>query len=61
MAWLRATGAGRIFEAAGALLGLCTVNRHEGEAAMAFEALAERHEGDVDCWSEIELPPDREG
>ena len=31
-AWPRATGAGRLFEAAGALLGLAAVNGYEGEA-----------------------------
>lgn len=38
--WPLATGAGRLFEAAGALLGLATVNSYEGEAAARLEALA---------------------
>lgn len=53
--WPRATGAGRVFEAAGALFGLCTHNRHEGEAAIAFEALAAEHVGGVEPWREVEL------
>jgi hydrogenase maturation protein HypF len=38
--WPLASGAGRLFEAAGALLGLAAVNGWEGEAAARFEALA---------------------
>jgi hydrogenase maturation protein HypF len=38
--WPRAHGAGRLFEAAGTLLGACPNNRHEGEAAAVLEALA---------------------
>ena len=40
--WPMASGAGRVFEAAGALLGVGTVNRWEGEAAARLEALASR-------------------
>ncbi len=38
--WPLATGAGRLFEACGALLGLATVNHFEGEAAIRLEAHA---------------------
>jgi hydrogenase maturation protein HypF len=38
--WPMASGAGRVFEAAGALLGLAAVNSYEGEAASRLEALA---------------------
>jgi hydrogenase maturation protein HypF len=38
--WPLASGAGRLFEAAGALLGLAAVNGWEGEAAALLEALA---------------------
>ena len=54
--WPRATGAGRVFEAAGALFGLCTHNRREGEAAVAFEALASEHHGGIAPWREVGLP-----
>ncbi|HVN76423.1 MAG TPA: carbamoyltransferase HypF [Thermoanaerobaculaceae bacterium] len=40
--WPRASGAGRLFEAGGALLGLATVNGYEGEAAARLEALAQK-------------------
>jgi len=38
--WPRACGMGRVFEAAGALLGLAASNGFEGEAAARLEALA---------------------
>ena len=38
--WPQATGAGRLCEAVGALLGLTAVNRYEGEAAALCEAAA---------------------
>lgn len=38
--WPLASGTGRVFEAAGALLGLAAVNSYEGEAASRLEALA---------------------
>ena len=56
--WPRATGAGRVFEAAGALLGLAAQNGWEGEAAARFETLACRCTESVEPWPEITLPPD---
>ncbi len=38
--WPLACGAGRVFEASGALLGLAPENRYEGEAAIRLEAAA---------------------
>ena len=38
--WPLATGAGRLFEACGALLGLAPINHFEGEAAIRLEAVA---------------------
>jgi hydrogenase maturation protein HypF len=49
-----ATGAGRIFEAAGALAGLVAVNGYEGEAAARFEALAARAPA-VAAWNDVQL------
>ncbi len=53
-AWPQASGAGRLFEAMGALLGLVTTNRWEGEAAVRLEALAARH-APVPPWEELSL------
>jgi len=53
--WPRATGAGRVFEAAGSLLGVGIRNGWEGECAVRLEALALRAPDDVPTWSEIEL------
>lgn len=53
--WPRASGAGRLFEAAGALFGLVTRNDWEGEAAARFEALAATFEGSPPLWEEIEI------
>ncbi len=55
--WPLASGAGRIFEACGALLGLVGENRWEGEAAAALEAAAARA-GEVEPWPEV-TPGDR--
>jgi len=56
--WPRATGAGRVFEAAGALLGLVGVNGYEGEGAARVEALAARASGPVEAWPEVRLNDD---
>jgi len=52
--WPRATGAGRLFEAAGAMLGLAAVNGYEGEAAARLESLAEGA-GPREPWGEVRL------
>jgi hydrogenase maturation protein HypF len=57
--WPVATGAGRVFEAAGALLGLAAVNGYEGEAAARLEALASSWAGPVEPWPEVSIPVDR--
>lgn len=54
--WPDATGAGRLFEAAGAMLGLCATNTWEGEAAARLEALASST-GEVASWPECRLDP----
>jgi hydrogenase maturation protein HypF len=48
--WPLASGAGRVFEAAGALLGVGHVNRWEGEAAARLEALASQADERVESW-----------
>ncbi len=53
--WPIATGAGRVFEAAGALLGLAVVNGYEGEAAARLESLASRCGDPVTPWAEVSL------
>ena len=52
--WPRASGAGRLFEAAGALLGLVSRNDWEGEAAARFEALAASSDPSPP-WREVEI------
>ena len=39
---VESTSAGRIFDAAAAILGICNVSTYEGEAAMRLQAFAER-------------------
>lgn len=62
--WPRASGAGRVLEAAGAMLGLAPVNGWEGEAAARLEALAGLEGprvGDAAAWSELTLGRDAAG
>jgi hydrogenase maturation protein HypF len=58
--WPMASGAGRVFEAAGALLGVGEVNRWEGEAAARLEALASTVASEPEPWSGREIEA-REG
>ncbi len=48
--WPLASGAGRVFEAAGAILGLGKANRYEGELAMALEAAAGHYRRKAQPW-----------
>jgi hydrogenase maturation protein HypF len=54
-AWPMACGAGRLFEAAGALAGLASENDWEGEAAARFETLAAQYQGPAPFWDEVAL------
>jgi hydrogenase maturation protein HypF len=56
--WPRASGAGRLFEAAGALLGLVGRNDWEGEAAARLEALAASAPEPTAPWHELGLGHD---
>lgn len=53
-----ANGAGRLFEAAGALLGAAVVNGYEGEVAARLEALAARAQRPGGIWHDVQLDPD---
>jgi hydrogenase maturation protein HypF len=58
--WPLAHGAGRLFEAAGALLGVCARNDYEGEAAARCEALAATCTNvRIQPWPEVVLTPGR--
>jgi hydrogenase maturation protein HypF len=52
--WPRSTGAGRAFEAVGALLGLAVENDWEGEAAAVLEAAA-ADAGELPVWPDLAL------
>ena len=56
--WPRASGAGRLFEAAGAVFGLVIRNDWEGEAAARLEALAATAKATVSPWDEIGIDSD---
>ena len=49
-AWPLASGAGRLFEAAGALLAAVVRNDWEGEAAVVLETLAAAWPGEAEAW-----------
>ncbi len=51
-----ASGAGRLFEAAGAMLGMGKQNGYEGELAVRFEALAATEDAALRPWPEVRLP-----
>ena len=53
--WPRSSGAGRLFEAAGVLFGLCQRNSWEGEAAARFESLADAAPEGARAWPELSL------
>lgn len=56
--WHLSSGAGRLFEAAGALCGLTFLNNYEGEAAALFETYAETWKGKIDIWNDVKVEKD---
>ena len=56
--WPRASGAGRLFEAAGSIFGLVIRNDWEGEAAARLEALAASAVDPTPSWEEVQIDPD---
>lgn len=59
-AWPLCSAAGSFFEAAGALFGLASRNGYAGEAAIRLEELAMGEPDEVECWSEVQLDPERD-
>jgi hydrogenase maturation protein HypF len=58
-AWPQASGAGRLFEAFGAVLGLTANNDWEGEAAVRLETVASTAaSGSTTVWPEVEIDCD---
>jgi len=55
--WPLASGAGRVFEAMGAILGLAVINTWEGEAAVLLESLAASSPS-RGVWTEVSLDAD---
>jgi hydrogenase maturation protein HypF len=53
--WPRASGAGRLFEAAGSIFGLVVRNDWEGEAAARLEALAASVTSPIPAWDDVEI------
>jgi hydrogenase maturation protein HypF len=56
-AWPLASGAGRLFEATGALLAAVVRNDWEGEAAVVLESMAASWSGETEVWPLAILEP----
>jgi hydrogenase maturation protein HypF len=56
----QSSSVGRLFDAAAALTGVCTVVSFEGQGAMAFEALCDGAQENFDDWVELEYETDME-